>query len=419
MSKTLVIGGGLLGLCTAKALADKGIEVEVLEAREAVGMETSFANGGMLTPSLPDPWNAPGVYRHLVASLFDPKSSMKLHLSSIPSLLSWGLGFLRNSSPGRFYKSVESNYHLARYSLDLTAVWRERLQFDYCAGTVGSLKVFRAESAMAGPLALAERLGSLGLRYEQLDAEGALALEPALEDIREHIVGALYFPSDETGDAHLFCRGVADALDAMGVHVHTNTTALALIIEHGKIVGVNTSAGDMRAERIVVAAGPQTPLLLRGTRLKLPIAPAKGYSVTFPVDGIDGLPLTPVIDDHMHAGVVPLSGRLRVVGTAEFIGYNTELSQVRVDNLVNLLHAFYPSISAQLDKTKAEPWTGLRPMSSDGRPFIGESRIKGLWFNAGHGHLGWTKAVGSAAMLADLLAGRVPAINHAPFAVHR
>ena len=135
MSKTLVIGGGLLGLCTAKALADKGIEVEVLEAREAVGMETSFANGGMLTPSLPDPWNAPGVYRHLVASLFDPKSSMKLHLSSIPSLLSWGLGFLRNSSPGRFYESVESNYHLARYSLDLTAVWRERLQFDYCAGT--------------------------------------------------------------------------------------------------------------------------------------------------------------------------------------------------------------------------------------------------------------------------------------------
>ena len=131
MPKALVVGGGLLGLATAKALSDQGWEVEVLEAREDVGLEASHANGGLLTPSMSDPWNAPGVHKHLAASLFDASSSMKLQLGAIPSLFFWGLRFLRNSSRQRYSEAVRSNYRLASYSLKKTDEWRRELELEY------------------------------------------------------------------------------------------------------------------------------------------------------------------------------------------------------------------------------------------------------------------------------------------------
>jgi len=405
-------------LATAKALSDQGWEVEVLEAREDVGLEASHANGGLLTPSMSDPWNAPGVHKHLAASLFDASSSMKLQLGAIPSLFFWGLRFLRNSSRQRYSEAVRSNYRLASYSLKKTDEWRRELELEYQADSAGTLKVFRGRAAMVGPLELAESLRPLGLRFQRLDAEHTLEVEPQLHAIRHQIVGALHFPDDQTGDAYLFCRALKVKLEEVGVGVRTGVAVSGLRIQKGRVVGVKTSAGSVEADSVVVASGTQTPALLRGSGMSLPIAPAKGYSVTFPAEGLS-LPRVPIIDDAMHAGITPLGNRLRVVGTAEFTGYDTCLSQARIDNLVRLLGELYPQISAEIDHDKAEAWAGFRPMSSDGKPFIGASRIKGLYFNTGHGHLGWTKAAGSACLLADLMANRKPAIDDAPFRVHR
>jgi len=419
VQKTLIIGGGLLGLSTAKALFDQGREVELVEAREDVGLGASYANGGMLTASMSAPWNSPGVHKHLAASLFDPSSPMKLHLKAVPSLFCWGLKFLRNSTPRRHRQAVESNYGLARYSIDQTRLWREQLGLEYEYSAVGSLNVFRDRAAMAAPQALAEMLRPAGLECQQLDVEATLEREPQLYDIRDQLVGALYFPGDESGDAHLFCQALRLYLQSQGVKISTGVRVTGLNVDKGRIHGVSTETGELRADTVVVATGTQTPALLKGTGLSLPIAPAKGYSVTFNAEGVESLPTVPVIDDAMHAAISPLGNRLRAVGTAEFTGFDDRLSQVRIDNLVNLLKAVYPAIAARIDMQSAEPWTDFRPMSSDGKPFIGGSRIKGLYFNAGHGHLGWTKAAGSACLLADLMAGRATAIDAAPFGVHR
>lgn len=418
MPKTLIIGGGLLGLASAKALSDRGWEVEVLEAREDVGLEASYANGGLLTPSMSDPWNAPGVHKHLAASLFDQSSSMKLHVSAIPSLLSWGLGFLRHSSRQRHSEAVLSNYRLASYSVERTDEWRRELELKYQADSVGSLKVFRDRAAMAGSLELAESLRPLGLRLLVLNAEQTLETEPQLHAIRDQIVGSLHFPDDQSGDAYLFCRALKVKLEEAGVRVRTGMFVSGLRVEKERLVGLRTAGGDLKADSVVVASGVQTPALLKGSGISLPIAPAKGYSVTFSTEG-QQLPRVPIIDDAMHAGITPLGNRLRAVGTAEFAGYDTRLHRVRIDNLVRLLKELYPQIAAEIDLEKAEAWAGLRPMSSDGKPFIGTSRIEGLYFNTGHGHLGWTKAAGSACLLADLMANRRPAIDEAPFRVHR
>lgn len=416
---TLVIGAGLLGLCTARSLSVRGESVRVLEAREGVALETSFANGGMLTPSLPEPWNDPGVHRHLAASLFDPKSAMKLHPHAVPSLFSWGIRFLRNSAPSRFYKACEDNFRLASYSLEQTRAVTRELNLQYSQASGGTLSVFRRERDLLAKKAVADRLAAVGMRYTLLDSTGIVALEPSLAEVGPKLIAGMHFLDDEFGDAQRFCVALADALQASGVPIVTGTRVTDILHSNGRVTGVRTVAGTIAADRIVLAAGPDSRSLLKPLGISLPVQPAKGYSVTIDVTGLHGGPRIPVLDDSMHAGVTPLDHRLRLVGTAEFTGYRKQIDQVRVDNLFDLLQALFPSLDARIERSKAFAWAGLRPMSADGRPVIGATSIEGLFLNTGHGHLGWTMSMGSAELLGDLMQGRPTAIDPAPFCIAR
>ena len=416
---TLVIGAGLLGLCTAKALVDRGESVTILESREGVALETSYANGGMITPSLPEPWNDPGVHRHLAASLFDPKSAMKLHLHAIPSLFFWGIRFLRNSAPSRYYRACEDNFLLATYSLGRIQELMRESHLDFSHGTGGTLSVFRNEKDLLSKKIVSDRLALLGMRYELLDSNGIVEVEPTLEDVRHQLVAGIYFPDDEFGDAQRFCVALAGILVNAGARIETATPVSEILHIGGRVTGVRAGEKDFPAKRVVLAAGPQSCRLARTVGMSLPVRPAKGYSVTIDVSGIDGTPRIPVLDDTMHAGMTPLDHRLRLVGTAEFTGFDTRIEQVRVDNLFDLLQALYPSVNARVDRTRAVPWAGLRPMSADGKPIIGGTSMDGLYLNTGHGQLGWTMAMGSAELLADLMLGSQPAIDPAPFSFDR
>lgn len=417
--RTIIIGGGLQGLCTAKVLSDQAESVEVLEAREGVALETSFANGGLLTASLPTPWNSPGVFKHLMASLFDPLSPMKLHLKTIPSLATWGLKFLSNSTRDRYQKATVANYKLASYSIAKTTELSQKLALGFDARCNGTLAIYRDKQSLQEVLQLLECMAGLGLEYSLLDASGAVDVEPHLSDIENQIHGALHFPDDITGDAHLFCRALEHDLKTAGINIRTDTVVEELIIQNNQVRGVKIDGEELHADRVVVAMGTRSPFLLRGTGVALPIKPAKGYSVTFDLDPDLDRPNIPIIDDSLHAAITPLGNRLRAVGTAEFCGYDTVVEERRAQNLVKLLKVVYPSLVESIDMSKGVAWAGLRPMSCDGKPFIGPSKIKGLYINAGHGQLGWTMAMGSAHLLADLLAERTPAIDGTPFAIHR
>lgn len=418
--RTLIIGGGLLGVATLHALAKRGLKALLIERNDSLAGETSFANGGMLTPSMPDPWNSPGVGKHLFESLFDPRSAMKLRFCAIPSLTLWGLEFLRNSTAARHRATTFANYKLAAYSTKLTDVLMSEtgLSFDYASR--GTMKVFESEKAMAGPLALAETLGKQGLSFEALSGEGAVQIEPQLMNVRERIFGALYYPDDRSGDACKFTDALASLTKAMGAEIRLGVSARSIAIENGRIVGAYTDRGLIGADNVILCAGADAPRLCRPIGIRLPIAPAKGYSLTLDAAELgDAAPITPVIDDAMHAAVVPIGDRVRVVGTAEFTGHDTEISDERIENLFSLFARLYPHLAGQVKRDKGRPWAGLRPMSADGRPFIGPAPVEGLWFNCGHGHLGWTKAVGSARLLSDLMCGDEPEINGAPYAYQR
>jgi D-amino-acid dehydrogenase len=411
----IVIGGGLAGVATAYQLGRRGYRTILYEMRDGVALETSYANGGLLVPSMADPWNAPGVHWHLAASLFKRHSAIKVGWHEIPSLAGWGVRFLCHSSPTRHRAATKASFLLAKYSVERTRDLRVLLSLSYDATTVGTIKVFRTRSAMEEPLKLAAMLAPLGLRFDVLDAQGAIAAEPALAEIRGQIAGALRFPDDEAGDAQQFCEKLAAAFVREGGVSRTSTSVTGIAVERGSISGVCIGDKVERANAVVVAAGNSSAKLVRHLGVFLPICPAKGYTVTFDASHVEGRPLIPIIDDALHAAVIPIGTRLRIAGTAEFAGSNLQIRQDRIGGLLDLLAAILPRIAAQLPGASGQPWTGLRPMSADGLPFIGLTHVRGLYVNTGHGHLGWTFAVGSAQLLADLIDGRVPDIDPTPY----
>ena len=218
--KTIIVGGGLLGLSSALFLHLDGQEVELFESEAEVGMETSFANGGMLTPSMSDPWNAPGVMGHLSSSLFDPAAAMKLRLHAIPSLFFWGLRFLANSTEAKHRAATLANFNLAHYSVNKTLEVSEQFDLQYSLSRKGVVKVFHDQATLLASSQIANRLVHHGLHINILDVRQTVSLEPQLADIEKTITGAIHYPDDVSGDAHLFCCELRRVLESRGVKVH-------------------------------------------------------------------------------------------------------------------------------------------------------------------------------------------------------
>ena len=327
----IIIGGGLIGVSTLYELVSRGHEATLFEAEEELALGASFANGGMLTPSMPDPWNGPGVAGHLMASLFDPKSSMKLHLSQVPALAGWGLRFLAASGRARHQATTLANYRLCAASTQRTRELAARLGLQYDQADAGTLKIFETTQAMAGPLELAERLALAGLRFEKLDAAGAVAAEPQLAAIGHRIAGALRFPDDGVGDARKFVLALAEKARELGGTIKLGARVDKLLTRNSRIEGVASGGEEPRGE-VILCTGVWSPELARQVGLPIPVKPAKGYSVSVGAGALGNrMPRLPVIDDAMHAAVVPMGDRLRFVGTAEFAGFSRRIDQPRVD----------------------------------------------------------------------------------------
>jgi D-amino-acid dehydrogenase len=398
-----IIGGGLIGLSTAYALQKRGASVRVIDAREGVGLETSFANAGMLHASIAAPWNHPGVGRELLSSFFNPHSAMKLRLSAIPDFLLWGPKFLAASRPGPHWHATRHNYALATASIKKTGEWIRALDMKIDQRRNGLLNIMRSQSDFDDAKSQADKLASLGFQAESFSPAQVVGHEPALAPIERNILGAMYYPGDYSADAYKFCKALASAIDDHGGEIITGVQVSNIIKENGNVIGVRSSNRDFTANTTIIAAGSHTEAILRGVGVKIPLRPVKGYSLTF--DGVEG-PRSPVIDESLHAAMTPLGNRLRIAGTAEISGFNTNLPKSRLEPLLNMMKSVYPELAKGLSVDQGRPWCGFRPVSADGLPFIGRTSVNGLAVNTGHGHMGWTLSAGSGALLADILDGR-------------
>ena len=415
----IIIGGGLQGLTTANALIDRGEEVLLLERSSGVATQTSFANAGMLTPSQAAPWNSMADIINILSGIGKKDSPMLLKLDQVPSLFFWGMRFLLNSSKSKYRSNTENICKLAQHSLELTKQIREKYGFNYDHSTVGTMKIFRDESSFNKASKEVERLSDLGLTFKVLTNQEVVDQEPCLSDVSKKISGGIIFPDDETGDAYKFCKELETAIREKGGRIHVNTEVKRIHFNKGAVNSVVTDRVEIRASRVVLTSGSWTNHLLKNTRLNLPIKPVKGYSLTLDTSILKNTPKMPVIDERIHTAFTPLGYSLRVAGTAEFAGFNESIHQKRIDYLYKTLESIYPSISANLDLDKGALWYGFRPMSPDGMPYIGPTKISGLFVNAGHGHSGWTLAMGSGDVLADLMLKKKPNIEVKPFLASR
>ncbi|HET6724375.1 MAG TPA: D-amino acid dehydrogenase [Gammaproteobacteria bacterium] len=412
MARTaLVIGGGIIGSTTAWYLADRGFDVTVLERRAGVGLETSFANTGLLTPSQADPWNAPGTALHLLKWLGREDSPLLLRPRALPGMAGWGLRFLLASRRSAFERAARASLRLGLYSVRALDDLRDTLKLSYDQRLAGTIKIFRDRASLEGSVALADFLSRDGLRYEALDADAAVAREPALAPIRANLAGAIHYQADESGDAFLFTQAIATAAREAGVDFRFDTEVRQLRPGADGVASVQTDQGDVAADVYVLAAGCYSRRLGARCGLRLPIYPAKGYSVTVPRGAWANAPTIPTCDFERKIVVTPLGDRLRIGGTAEFTGYDTTLNPARSDNVLQQALQIFPGFGPHVDRERIMRWTGLRPMTPDGPPIIGPTPCKNLFVNAGHGPLGWTFAAGSSRLVADMVAGREPEIG--------
>jgi D-amino-acid dehydrogenase len=415
----LVVGGGLIGVTTAWYLAERGFQVTVLERREATALETSYANGGLVTPSQSDPWNGPGTFIHLLKWLGREDSPLLLRPRALPGLWRWGLKFLWASRAAPWWRSTEANLRLGLYSVAALGELRQRLGLEYESLSRGTLKVFRDPQAFERSVVLARSLAPLGLDYRALTAAEAAALEPLLEPIAARLAGAIHYPTDESGDAHLFTRALEKHAREAGVRFEFGRTVLGFNTRQGHVTGARVGEGTLQADVYVLAAASLSPRLTRPLGLELPIYPVKGYSVTLPAAGWKR-PLTlPLVDFEQKVVITPLGGRLRIAGTAEFAGYDDRLNPRRGANILRHALDLLPEIAAQTGHAEVQNWTGLRPMTPDGPPILGATPYPNLFLNTGHGPLGWTLGAGSARALADLMSGQPPELDLAPFSFAR
>ncbi len=410
--KVLILGAGVIGVSSAWYLAQAGHQVTVVDRRSAAGLETSFANGGQISVSHAEPWSNPHAPLRALCWMGREDAPLLFRLRWDTALFDWALRFLRECTPARTRANVRDIVTLALYSRAALQALRAETAIEYDQLQRGILHVYTEHREFAAAVEAANVLREFGCDRRVVDADACVAIEPALQAARHLLVGGDYTAADESGDAQCFTRKLAEFCGARGVAFRYDTTVARLIKAGGSIAGawVKTAAESelLSADAYVIALGSYTPLLLRPLGFNLPVYPAKGYSATVPLARDSVAPSVAMTDDGHKLVFSRLGHRLRIAGTAEFNGYNTELNAVRCRALVQRTEQLFPDL-----RPAGEPefWCGLRPSTPSNVPFVGRFRLPNLYLNTGHGTLGWTMACGSGKALADIVSGRAPEIE--------
>jgi D-amino-acid dehydrogenase len=414
--KVLVLGAGVIGTSIAYELARDGHEVEVVDRQSGPALETSFGNAGEVSPGYSSPWAGPGVPVKAIKWMLMTHSPLVIQPLLDPAMWRWGLAMLANCTARAYALNKSRMVPIAEYSRDRLKLLRAETGISYDDRALGTLQLFRTQKQLDGIGGDIEVLRQYGVPFEVLDKAGFVKVEPALARTQDKFVGALRLPGDETGDCFLFTNRLAEMAKARGVRFRFDTRIESLQVGGGGITGVFTDAGLLRADRVVLALGSYSPLLLKGIGLNIPVYPVKGYSITVPITDASAAPESTIMDETHKVAVTRLGDRIRVGGTAELAGYNLALRESRRRTLEHVVTDLFPQGG---DVSRATFWCGLRPMTPDGTPIVGPTPVQHLLLATGHGTLGWTMAAGTGRVVADLVAGRAPAIDVSALGMNR
>jgi D-amino-acid dehydrogenase len=414
--RIIVLGGGVIGVTTAYYLAADGHEVVVLDRQKAVGQETSFANAGLIAPGHVYAWASPRAPMILLQSLYRKDTALRFHLKADPRMWAWSLRFLANCTAARNRANTLRKLSLCLYSQKVLAELRREagLEFDHIAA--GLLYLYRDAAHFQSGIANMAMLNDNGSTLQAVDPDRIVELEPQLASAKAKLAGAIYAPTDESGDCLKFTERVAVAAVGHGVVFMFDHDIRRIETSGDRVTGVMTDKGRVEGDAYLLALGSYSPLLARSLGLNLPIYPVKGYSVTLPIEDHTGAPMIGGVDEANLVAYARLGDRLRLTATADFAGYDTSYDAGHFAGMLRVARDLFPTAAAY---DKPSYWACLRPMTPDGPPIMGRCRMKNLYLNTGQGHMGWTMAAGCARIVADIVAERKPALDIAGLTLDR
>lgn len=400
-----VIGGGVVGVCTAYYLANAGHEVAIVERYGNVAQEASFGNLDLMGPAAIHPWSMPGTARQVLRMLFRPESPIAFGSEFAPAMWGWLRRALPESGEQRFRLNQQRLLSLARYSRELMDELANSYALDFQQRR-GVLMMLRTQKEMTYARPMLEVLGENGVHSELLDPAAACQLEPALSTHTE-FHAALHLPDDWTGNCPLFVRQLKAIAQEQGVEFHFNSEVEAIQPEANG-VSLRIGGRNVDVDAVVVAAGAGSAALLRGIGIDLPIYPVKVYSASAAIQEYELTPQLAVFDDKYRVGLTRLGKRLRIAGCAELGSSNFDLHQKAINTLVKMGDDWFPSAA---NYRAATFWCGPTAMLPEDVPLLGATRHAKVFVNAGHGASAWALAAGSGKLIADLMSGRSPDIN--------
>lgn len=411
MGKTIgVIGAGITGVTTAYALLNRGYAVKVIERQRYPAMETSFANGGQLSASNAEVWNRWSYVWHGLIGMW--KSSSPLLINPAPSWhkYSWFLEFM--AAIPSYRRNTVMTARLAIAARELLFQIAEREQIEFGLEKRGILHLYDDKASFDHAVQVNALLAEGGLKRHPVTSSEMRAIEPALT---RQYYGGMYTPDDATGDIHRFTRGLANACIRRGAQFVQEANVVAMPPDANRIaldLAIGPE-GDVRTARealdgVMICAGVESRALARMAGDRVNIYPVKGYSITvnLPDDASQrAAPWVSLLDDEAKIVSSRLAvNRLRIAGTAEFNGYNYDIRADRIAPLMNWVRRELPDV----ETSSAVPWAGLRPMLPDMMPRVGRGKLSNVFYNTGHGYLGWTLATITAETIASEVAKQIP-----------
>ena len=407
----VVVGAGVTGVTTAYLLLRHGYQVTIIDAHRYPAMETSFANGGQLSASNAEVWNRWSTVIKGLAWML--RSDAPLLVNPTPNWhkASWMGEFIWNIRNYEANTIATTRLAIAARNELFAMAEHEHINFDH--ERRGILHVYQTKRDYERALQVNDLLGRGGLERRAVTNEEIHSIEPALQG---HFYGGFFTPSDSTGDIHKFTRGLACACENQGARFRSDQSVQA--IESGSTgvrISITSSSAEeskgahdiVEADGVVICAGVASRKLARGLGDRVNVYPVKGYSITVNLLNASSQAAAPwvsLLDDDAKIVTSRLGlNRLRVAGTAEFNDFNRDIRAARIKPLVDWTRRQFPKI----DTDKILPWTGLRPMLPSMVPVVRASKRPRVFYNTGHGHLGWTLAAITARMTVTLVAQRL------------
>ena len=397
MSRTAIIGAGVTGVLTAYHLNRLGHEVCLFDKNDQAAMETSFANGGQISVSNAEVWNNLHTVRTALGAMFGPDAPLRIGVRPDWHKLSWFTAFAREGL--RQSENTERLVRMALHSRECLRDIAQREGIDFDMRETGLMHVYATKAQFETAARANKAFTACGLERRAVTPNEIKSIEPALSG---NYYGGFFTPGDFSGDVHKFSQGLLDICRARGARTHLGIGIRAISVTDGKVRLTLENGEASNFDNVVICAGVGSRRLAAMLGDSVNVYPVKGYSLTLgiaPETATDGAPEVALLDEAAKIVTSRLGNRVRIAGLAEFRGADLSIDPARAAVLERWSKAHFPRLIANETTT----WTGLRPMMPSMTPMLGPGRKNSVFYNTGHGHLGWTLSAGTAETIAGIV----------------